>query len=75
MLTAILFINFLNAVAVAQDNQSLPVKVTLRNSFLLPKKVTIISYQPGDAGNGTEQATMLPESIKQLTFREGKKFI
>lgn len=74
ILLTILFIIFLTAVSIAQNSHTPPVKIKLKNSYLLPKKVTIISYQPGgDAGNGTEQVAMMPKSEKELTYKEGTK--
>ena len=43
----------------------------LKNSSLLPGKVTTISYQPAEPGNGTEGVTILPGSVKKLRYKEG----
>lgn len=60
-------------IANAQSSQATTVSIKLKNSSLLPKKVAIISYQPGDAGNGTEQVTIMPKSEKGLTYKVGTK--
>ena len=62
-----------NTISVAQAGEAPLIKINLKNASLLPKKVTIIIYQPGDAGNGTEQVTMLPKSEKELAYKEGTK--
>jgi hypothetical protein len=73
LLFAILSVLFLQTELNAQTEKPRLIEFSLKNSSLLPKKITIISYQPGDEGNGTEQVTMLPKSAKKLTFREGTK--
>ena len=72
-LLAVLFISSFNATSNAQTKTALQIKIKLKNSSLLPKRITIISYQPGDEGNGTEQITMAPRAEKTLVFREGTK--
>lgn len=36
------------------------VTILLRNTSLLPRKVALISYEPGEPGNGTNVFTMVP---------------
>jgi hypothetical protein len=62
-----------STVSFAQTGTSPMIKIKLQNSSLLPKRVTIITYQPGDSGNATEQVTVLPKSKKERTYREGTK--
>jgi hypothetical protein len=73
VLLASLMILFLSIVSIAQNTENSLIKIKLKNTSLLPKKVTIVSYQPGDSGNGTEQITMLPKAEKELTYKEGTK--
>lgn len=70
---ALLFVTCLTIVSNAQDSQTPTVKFKLKNISLLPKKVTIVTYQPGDEGNGTEQVTMMPRAAKILTYKVGTK--
>ena len=69
----ILFLTCLKVVSNAQNTQPATVTVKLKNSSFLPKKVTIITYQPGDTGNGTEQVTMMPKAAKTLSYQEGTR--
>lgn len=73
VLLAIVLITFVNIVSIAQNSEKPLIKIKLKNASLLPKKVTIITYQPGNSGNGTEQVTMLPKAEKELTCKEGTK--
>ncbi|HZH66809.1 MAG TPA: hypothetical protein VEY10_18110 [Flavisolibacter sp.] len=73
VLFAVIIMTFVNTISNAQNSQTPSIKIKLKNSSLLPKRVTIITYQPGDSGNGTEQVTMLPKSKKELTYKEGTK--
>lgn len=69
----VLFLTCFTVVSNAQNTQPATVRVKLKNSSLLLKKVTIITYQPGDTGNGTEQVTMMPKATKTLRYLEGTK--
>ncbi len=73
ILLAIFFLTCLTMISNAQNSSVPTIKIKLKNSSLLPRKVTIITYQPGETGNGTEQVTMMPKSEKSLTYREGTK--
>lgn len=68
-----LIISLVNAVCVSQNREIPLIKIKVKNSSLIPKRITIITYQPGDTGNGTEQVTMLPKSVKELAYKEGTK--
>jgi hypothetical protein len=73
LLLAIVLIIGVNTISVAQHGEAPLIKIKLKNSSFLPKKITIIIYQPGHEGNGTEQVTMLPKSKKELAYKEGTK--
>ncbi|MEZ0611292.1 hypothetical protein ACAW74_22465 [Fibrella sp. WM1] len=49
------------------------VPIRLRNSGLLPKRVALISYEPGERGNGTTILTLLPRMSKAFTFPIGTR--
>ena len=49
------------------------ITITLKNSSLLPKKCTIISYTPNETGNGTRGCMFTPLGTKKLTFAIGTK--
>ncbi|GAB3639664.1 hypothetical protein [Spirosoma arcticum] len=49
------------------------VTVRLRNPNLLPRKVALISYEPGAIGNGTTIFMMGPKGTKSFRFPVGTK--
>ena len=49
------------------------ISFTLRNPSLLPQKITLISYKPGENGNGTTGFMMGPKGSKSFTFPAGTK--
>jgi hypothetical protein len=55
----------------SQNNASIKFKV--KNSSIFPKKLTLISYTPGDGGNGTQGFWMWPGGTKEFSFKEGTK--
>ena len=68
-----LLFSLTSLLALAQKRDYMLVTIKIKNGALLPKRVTIISYEPGDAGNGTQDFTLMPRSEKELTFKEGAK--
>ncbi|GAA4316855.1 hypothetical protein [Flaviaesturariibacter amylovorans] len=68
-----LIVSFSVGIVSAQEGQTSNVKFSIKNSSILPKKVTIISYAPGESQNGTEQITMWPKSVKALYFKAGTR--
>ncbi len=55
----------------SQKNTAITFK--FKNSSIFPKKLTLISYTPGDSGNGTEGFLMWPGGTKKFSFKEGTK--
>ncbi len=55
----------------SQSNE--PIKFKIKNTSILPKKLTLISYTPGDNGNGTQGYWMWPRATKELTFKVGTR--
>lgn len=49
------------------------VTVRLRNPSLLPRKIALISYEPGTTGNGTTIFMMGPRGTKSFRFPVGTK--
>lgn len=49
------------------------VAIKLRNPSLLPKKVTLISYSPGETGNGTNGFMLAPKGSKSFSFPAGTR--
>ncbi|RYC70307.1 MULTISPECIES: hypothetical protein [Spirosoma] len=45
----------------------------LRNSSLLPRKITLVSYSPGDPGNGTTGFVIGPRGSRTVTFPAGTR--
>jgi hypothetical protein len=72
LLVVLVMLVGLTALAIAQKAESL-IEFKLKNTSLLPKKITVITYQPGEAGNGTQGMLLGPLSTKTLAFREGTK--
>ena len=71
ILTSLLMLTAL-IVSFGQQEDAL-ITVTLRNSSLLPKKITVISYEPGESGNGTTGVMLWPVGAKKFKFKEGTK--
>jgi len=62
--------------AVGQNKQQATptiVEVKFVNSSLLPKKITFITYQPSQQGNGTTGALILPKGNKKFQLEVGTK--
>ncbi len=49
------------------------VTIYLKNNSILPKKITLISYQPGETGNGTSGFLLMPFASRKYTFTKGTK--
>jgi hypothetical protein len=49
------------------------VTIYLKNNSILPKKVTLISYQPGETTNGTSGFVLMPFATRKYTFTLGTK--
>lgn len=49
------------------------VSFRLHNTSLLPKRVSLISYAPGESGNGTQLFTMLPKGSRTFSFPAGTR--
>jgi hypothetical protein len=57
---------------VAQNTKTL-VNIKLKNTSLIPKKLTVVSYSPGESGNGAQGFSLMPGSQKELQFAAGTK--
>jgi hypothetical protein len=66
---AILFFSF----ASFSQSSNKVIKFKFKNSSILPKKLILISYTPGDMGNGTQAFWMWPGGNKEFSFKEGTK--
>ncbi len=49
------------------------ITIKLRNPSLLPRSITLISYEPGDIGNGTTGCMLAPRGNRKFTFPVGTK--
>lgn len=49
------------------------ITVRLRNSSLMPRKIALISYEPGATGNGTTIFMMGPKGTRSFRFPVGTK--
>lgn len=72
ILTSIIF-TFFSIFALAQEGEPTFIKIKIKNNSFLPKKCTLISYTPGDQGNGTQGYWLLPKGSKEFSFKEGTK--
>jgi hypothetical protein len=70
-LTLSLALFLIGMLGYSQNNPSISFK--LKNSSIFPKNITLISYMPGDSGNGTQGVWMWPGSTKEFNFKEGTK--
>jgi len=49
------------------------VTISLKNNSILPQKITLISYQPGETGNGTRGFVLMPFASRKYSFTQGTK--
>ena len=59
--------------AFSANAQTVKARLTLRNNSLLPRNVTIITYQPSTPGNGTTGHLFGPKKSKSYTLEVGTK--
>lgn len=59
------------SISYAQTEETISFR--FKNSSFLFKRLILISYTPGDAGNGTRAFWMFPKSTKSFEFKEGTK--
>jgi hypothetical protein len=57
----------------AQKTTPAQVIVYLKNTALLPKKFSLITYAPSEKGNGTVSQYFIPGKAQSFTFEEGTK--
>ncbi len=62
-----------NVPIVASASKPNAVTFKLHNTNLLPKRITLISYEPGQSGNGTNGFMIGPKGSKSFTFPVGTK--
>jgi hypothetical protein len=62
-------------VKTGQNAGTQKVKISLRNNSILPRKYTVITYQPSDnGGNGTSGITLMPTFSKSFEVEVGTRF-
>lgn len=49
------------------------VTIYLKNNSILPQKVTLVSYEPGQSNNGTSGFFLMPFASRKYTFTKGTK--
>ncbi len=57
----------------AQSASGNEVTIYLKNAALYPKKYTVVTYKPGETGNGTNSGYWLPGLKKRNVFPDGTK--
>jgi hypothetical protein len=72
LLLSIFSLFIITSVPAQQKNED-KVKFNLKNNSWLPKKYTLISYEPGNTGNGTIGFYLFPGFSKSFTFMPGTK--
>lgn len=60
-------------IATVAQASSKTVTVKLHNPSLLPRKIALVSYEPGETGNGTSIFMMGPKGTKSFRFPVGTK--
>ena len=58
---------------IAQTPKANSVFFYLKTKKLFPQKITLISYAPGESGNGTNGYILIPGIKKKLVFPVGTK--
>jgi hypothetical protein len=62
-------INQLQAQTIPIEN----VSFKLKNASILPRKLSVVSYEPGNTGNGTQAFYLMPGMSRVFKFRVGTK--
>jgi hypothetical protein len=68
-----IFSLFISISVAAQQKDEGEIKFKLKNSSWLPKRYTVISYEPGQPGNGTNGFYLFPGFSKSFTFKAGTR--
>lgn len=66
-------LNSYSQMAAPHENKQFLVSVKLKNNSLLPTKVTVISYLPGQTENGTNGFFLFSYGSKSFSFPVGTK--
>lgn len=74
MLKPVLMIGFLFlGINSSQAQTTESVSFKFKNASILPKKLTVVSYEPGEKGNGTQGFFLMPTATKMFKFKVGTK--
>ncbi len=57
----------------AQTTNDSQISFKIKNASILPKKLTVVSYEPGQKGNGTQGFFLMPTMGRTFKFKEGTK--
>ncbi len=68
-----LHINACTQYAGVAKSQPGNISFSLKNSSILPKKITVISYRPDETGNGTRGVLLAPFGSRSFQFPVGTK--
>lgn len=72
-LLLVFLFSFICQAQTAGSSRTILVSFKIKNNHLLPAKITIISYQPDEKGNGTAGYFFGPYGSKTYRFPEGTK--
>ncbi len=72
IITTTIALCLFTVIAIAQKSNA-DITIILKNSSLLPRKLSIVFYAPNEIGNGTQGCMLAPFGTKKLTFKEGTK--
>jgi hypothetical protein len=73
LFTSLALVAFLLTTMTCYSQDKSGIKFKFKNNSIFPKKLTLISYTPGDSGNGTQGFWMWPGGTRDFSFREGTK--
>ena len=66
-------LSFIMLFAFCQNTKTPNVVFYLKNTSLLPKKITVIAYQPNETGNSTNGFFIMPGQKKKVEYTAGTK--
>ncbi len=64
---------FCSSIPAIAQTEAITYTIKLKNNTLLPKKLTVITYTPGETGNSTMGTLIAPGFSKSYKFKEGTK--
>jgi hypothetical protein len=66
-----IFLSFSFGVFAQEVTPAKKIVIRLENNSIRIYKLALLSFEPGQEGNGTRVSSMLPYTVKEYTFPEG----